>query len=464
MLEALRAKTILVTGGTGFLGKVVVERLLRIAPDVGRIYLLIRSPHAPPAGRFEAEVIPSGAFDALARQYRDRWPALARHKLVPVRGDVSQPGLGLDDGVRSTLASTVDIIVNAAASVTFDAPLDEALANNTRSVRHVAEFARSCRAAVLVHISTAFVAGFRAGRVFETALPGGDAQPEISAIEEIVDCIRSRACAERWSQRDLTSALAEAGTTRARALGWHDTYTYTKALGEMTLARHRDGVPTAIVRPTIIESSLRDPSPGWIENCNVADPLFIEFGRGRMPDFPVGRDTVVDIVPVDFVANAVLAILPRLAEHRHEIGHYTIGSGSVNPVSGRRLYDLLHEYWLREPMLDRRQRPIVPTRWTFPTPEQFRERFAAAGRRGRAIKNLMYLADLYETYVNARFVFDTSNTERLLRSLGGEDRAALDFDARRIDWRTYVQDIHLPGLRRHVLGEPAMRTVVRCAR
>src|SRR5215467_5704886 len=99
----LRGKTVLLTGGTGFLGKVIVERLLRCAPDIERIYLLIRTqrePEAAPvsaAARFETEVLTSGAFAALARAYGDRWPAFARDKIVPIAGDVSQPRLGLEE-------------------------------------------------------------------------------------------------------------------------------------------------------------------------------------------------------------------------------------------------------------------------------------------------------------------------------------------------------------------------------
>src|SRR5215813_4226188 len=123
----LRGKTVLLTGGTGFLGKVIVERLLRCAPEIGRIYLLIRprsEDQLPAATRFETEVLTSGAFCALARSHGHQWPAFARGKLVPIDGDVSRPRLGLADGAYAALTSCVDIIINAAASVTFDAPID----------------------------------------------------------------------------------------------------------------------------------------------------------------------------------------------------------------------------------------------------------------------------------------------------------------------------------------------------
>lgn len=456
--DALHGKTVLLTGGTGFLGKVVLERLLRAAPTLGRVYLLIRERDdgngfsVGARARFESEILGSGAFASLARDLGGEWPRVARAKLVPVAGDVSEPLLGLGAETFATLASSVDVVLHAAASVAFDEPLDEALLHNTRSAKHVAGFARACRSAVLVHVSTAFVSGKRDGRIMESALAWPDAGPEIAEIEAAVAAVARDREAGRLGARAARARLVEEGRERARRLGWHDTYTFTKALGEMEIARHRGDVPTAIVRPTIIESALRDPLPGWLENLNVGDPVLAGFGRGHLPDFPLSREAVVDFVPVDLVANAVVALLPRVAESQ-EIGYYAVGTGSVNPLRGRELYDLAEDYFTRHPMRDARGRPIPLPRWTFPTPRRFREMFGDEARRGTRTRWVTYLADLYGPYTNGDRVFDTTNTRRLLDELDDADREALDFDVRRIDWRSYLQDIHIPGLRRHVLGE-----------
>jgi hypothetical protein len=158
------------------------------------------------------------------------------------------------------------------------------------------------------------------------------------------------------------------------------------------------------------------------------------------------------MVPVDFVANAILAVLPRLAGSR-EIGYYTVGSGALNPLTGARIHELTYEYFTDHPMYDRRGQPIASSRLTFPTYESFRAKYADAANRSATMKRILYLAELYETYMNHSCSFDTTNTERLLLGLDGPDRVALDFDVRRIDWRSYLQEVHIPGLRRHVLGE-----------
>ena len=53
--------------------------------------------------------------------------------------------------------------------------------------------------------------------------------------------------------------------TRASDYGWQDTYVLTKAIGELVIKSMRDDLPTVIVRPSIVESTIQDPFPGWIE-------------------------------------------------------------------------------------------------------------------------------------------------------------------------------------------------------
>src|SRR5690606_15623523 len=111
--------------------------------------------------------------------------------------------------------------------------------------------------------------------------------------------------AERRRTEWVRKRLVEAGGQRARSLGWTDVYTFTKAMGERVVEEIGAPLPVSIVRPSIIESALETPYPGWIEGFKMAEPLIMAYGRGELPEFPASPDGVVDIVPVDHVVSAI---------------------------------------------------------------------------------------------------------------------------------------------------------------
>ena len=99
--------------------------------------------------------------------------------------------------------------------------------------------------------------------------------------------------------------LVEAGRARAASLGWPDAYAYTKALGERALVETHGDVPVSIVRPSIIESALAEPRPGWIRGFRMAEPVIISYARGLLKEFPGVPEGIVDVIPVDLVVGAI---------------------------------------------------------------------------------------------------------------------------------------------------------------
>ena len=163
--EFLRDKTLFVTGATGFLGQSLVEKILWSVPDVGCIYVLIRA--QPLLGgrvrqaqeRLERELFQSSCFDRLRGTHGDGLVEFLSEKLVAVPGDLANEDLGLEPELRSRLQEEIDVFINSAAVVSFDAPLDEALELNVLGAGRVARFARSCSKCVFIHVSTAYVCG-----------------------------------------------------------------------------------------------------------------------------------------------------------------------------------------------------------------------------------------------------------------------------------------------------------------
>lgn len=525
--DFLRGKTLFITGSTGFVAKGLVEKVLCCAPEVGRLYLLIRPRRRPDRTvmsaeeRLDREVFQSSAFGRLRQAHGDRFEAFAREKVVAVAGDLAMDRMGLAADAHSRLTQEVQVVVNIAGTVVFDEPLDQALQSNTLGTRRVVEFAKACREPVLLHVSTAYVSGKQPGRVHEAPiLPGqtvaqrlgmgGDydldreieditaftrrvqEESHLPAVQDelrrlirkqngrAVSAHRMEMLMEAARHRWLRQCLVEEGMRRAQSLGWHDSYTLTKAMGEQVIAKMRGDLPTVVVRPSIIESSLADPEPGWLEGLKVADPLIVHYSKGRLSDFPADPNIVLDVIPVDMVVNVMLAALPE-ARRGEGIRVYQVATGTENPLQLGEMYRLIREYFQKNPVYTREGAPIPVPEWSFPSPEQFRRRLRLrykvplgalhwlmenlsvlpwSARLKRRVSTqeamldrVMALAEIYGPYTNLDCRFETENTRRLYQDLDPEDQRTFNFDVTRIDWREYIQDIHIPGLKRHVLKE-----------
>jgi nucleoside-diphosphate-sugar epimerase len=525
----LREKCLLITGATGFLGKPLVEKTLRAVPDVKRIYLLIRAgenadgERVGAQERFEREIVASGAFNRLKEEWGRDFDARVNEKVRVLEGDIAVERLGLSESDYAEVTANVRVVINAAAVVVFDERLDVAVELNALAPRRLVEFVQTCPNALLVHVSTAYVNGQNPDVAPEALLPTDADVPvgwrgpvlptnlddEIAVLKQLCldvereslslenrrrfereaqrlvrDASRKRnekaigEQAEQARQRWLKERLIHVGMERAKARGWNDTYTFTKAMGERIVALSRGDLPTAIIRPSIIEGSLAEPEPGWIDGYRMADPIIVAFGKGRVPDFPANPEIVMDLIPVDFVVNAILGAIPDLAEKRG-LQIYHVASGTQNPLYMRDLYAYTREHFRRNPMLDKNGHPIPIVSWSFPPVDVFRRRlrrrvliplraliafaeWLPTTRRVRrwrlrlnaslnAAERLDYYTVIYGPYILHTYLFDTRRTQSLFESLSSVEKALYPFDATAIDWRTYVDAVHIPGLKRNVL-------------
>jgi long-chain acyl-CoA synthetase len=503
-------KNVLVTGSTGFLAKTVVEKFLRDLPEVGQIFLLIRPRLKPnggriePADRLREEILGNSAFRRLRAQFGEEFHNYCESKITCLSGDLTKERLGLEPGVYEQLAGNLDVIINSAATVVFDERLDLAVNLNTLGPKRLMELARLSEG-IYVHISTAYVSGKRTGFIpeklldpmeaIDAQLPPGVPRPASFDVKKEIEYLQEFAakteaeCRQKLAGQgidlnseeargEINSALVQAGMERAHHFGWNDTYTFTKFLGEQLVYLDRGSVPTVIVRPSIIESSYHDPEPGWLDGLRMADPIIIAFGKGRVPDFPANLDIALDIIPADYVVNGIMAATAHIAQHPGGFDLFTLASSMNNPLYFRQLYDIVREYFKKHSFTDRSGKPIPVASWKFPTVEQYRKmmerRYLKPARLAYAVVNafpipgsrkwrprlrnvitkieqLLYYVDLYGPYVNLDVRFETSHSYELLQSIHPDEREHYEFDPRKIRWRGYLQDVHIPGLKRNIL-------------
>ena len=391
---------------------------------------------------------------------------------------MTEERLGVSAEDYRRLTEEIEVIINSAAVVVFDERLDLSLNLNTLGARRMLNFARDCRRLeAIMQISTCYVSGTARGWVPESVDPlRFDVEAEIEQMTAECSAIKQRYAAE---PRVAHEKLVDLGLHKARSHGWHDTYTFTKALGEQLVAKYRGDLPVVILRPSIIESTLAEPEPGWIDGFRMGDPLFVGYGKGYLQDFPARPDTISDIIPCDHVVNAVLAAVPCCAAERG-LQVYQVATGEQNPVYFGTIYNVGKDYFDRNPMFERDGKPIPTPNWSFPDAASYRRKLvwryrvplqAALAvlrplsfirslekrRRKLAVRRasldlLLYYVDIYSPYVAIEARFATGNTARLWSSLTPEDQQLFGFNVNSIDWPDYFANVHLPGLKRNVLN------------
>ena len=161
--EQLAGKRILITGTTGFLGKVLVEKMIREIPDVEKIILLIRGNDRYPTARerFDHEICVSTIFDRLKDDSPACFRQFCRDKIDCVTGEVTEKDFGLSGEAFSLLADRVDVVIHAAACVEFRDELQRALMINALSLVNIADLIKAAGNIPMIHVSTCYVSGFK---------------------------------------------------------------------------------------------------------------------------------------------------------------------------------------------------------------------------------------------------------------------------------------------------------------
>ena len=508
--KALAGKRLMLIGVTGFIGKVWLANTLLDLPEIGKLYLLIRGQKTNPAQkRFERMLEESPVFDPVFEKYGDGLGALLAEKIEVVEGDVSQPGIGLAPEVAARLGRELDLIVNSSGLTDFNPDLRDALAVNVDSTHHLIEFIRGSDHTALLHLSTCYVAGQRDGRVSERLRPNYtpagaanfDAETEWYALHEMVESAQERAegpevTAELKKQaldkehaakglsgaalenqirknrvRWLKNYLTQEGIKRANALGWPNTYTYTKSLAESLIAKYGAGLPIAIVRPAIVETSVTKPFRGWNEGINTSASLSYLLGTS-FRQLPSNERKRLDIIPVDAVCAGMTLIAAALVERRHD-PLYQLATSVTNPCDMGRcieLTSLAHrrhyraqeglEYWLRlrmdaisvskaryNRMSAPAQKMIVRTIQTIMSPLPLPNKALAKAERNLA--RVEKLVELFEPFIlHNEHDFVADNVEKLSQALAPDERETFGYDTAGLDWWEYWIDIHIPALRR----------------
>lgn len=483
VLSRLAGKKLLITGTTGFLGKVLLEKLMREVPDIGAIYLLIRGNRNYPNARerFLSEVASSSIFNPLRARSRAGFEQFCQQRVHCITGEVTEPRFGLDPSAFNALAAEVDVIVHAAASVNFRERLDHALAINTLCLHNIVALAEAGGAIPVLQVSTCYVNGFNRGAITERFNPPARAGIPLDIdgyynIDPVLAELQAkiRALNERFRGRALAEQLVLLGEREARARGWNDTYTFTKWLGEQYLRKALRHATLTILRPAIIESTLREPTPGWIEGVKVADAVLLAYARQKVAFFPGKRSGIIDVIPADLVANAViLAVVEQLSTPGHT-RVYQSCSGSRNPLTlgafidhlmaeareNHAIYEKLFTIEPKKPFKVINRRLFNVSLFVLYRAISTTEQTLKLMGRNHPIRLLRHLnalnrlAEIFSFYATPNYVFHSDKLLALAQRLGETgSQARFPVDAAAIDWEHYLRKVHIAGLNQYALGD-----------
>jgi len=508
--KTLAGKQVLLIGVTGFIGKVWLVNTLMDLPEIGTIYLLIRAQKSNPAQtRFDRLVEESPVFDPLYRRYGSKLADFLRQRLQIIEGDVCKPGLGLNAEISNLLREKLDLVINSSGLTDFNPDLRDALSTNVDAVLNILDFLRQSDHAGLLHLSTCYVAGGRDGRISEKPkpnytpnhVPDFDAERERAALHELIaraeqesrgpdvtkELLR-QALAREHAAKDLRGTalenqirknrirwmrnyLTEAGNRRAKELGWPNTYTFTKSLAESLILKRGDGLPIAVVRPSIVETAIDKPFRGWNEGINTSASLSYLLGTS-FRQLPSNQRKRLDIIPVDQVCRGMTLIAAAIVERRHQ-PLYQLATSVSNPCDMRRsieLTSLAHrkhyraqeglEYWLRlrldaipvskaryNRMSAPAQKAIVQSIQRIMAPLPLKKIPLAKAERN--LEKVEKLIELFEPFIlRNEHDFVADNVAALSYTLVEQEKADFAYDTSSIDWWEYWINIHIPALRK----------------
>ena len=243
-------RSIFITGGTGFMGKVLLEKLLRSCPGINQIYVLIRPKKGlSPQERLDA-MLEGRLFTILSNNNNNV------KKVVAVSGDITEPNLGISAADEQTIIGAVSVIFHVAATVKFDDDLADSIKMNVKGTLSIIELARKVNSlSSLVHVSTAYSHCYTSSTIEEKFYPMPSNTYSSYSPDELINICQNAKAQGQDKTKDIIGVFP-------------NTYTFTKAMAERVIEEKASDLPVVIMRPSIVVASWKEPIPGWVDNLN----------------------------------------------------------------------------------------------------------------------------------------------------------------------------------------------------
>ncbi|KAK9884343.1 hypothetical protein WA026_005293 [Henosepilachna vigintioctopunctata] len=444
---------IFITGATGFLGRVLLEKLLRSCPNISTIYIMVRNKKGKNITTRVDELFDDVIFEELKRVC----PKF-RHKIIGIEGDCCLPDLGLSDQDRQTLISKVDIIFHVAATVRFDEKIKLAVAINVKAPMYLVRMAQQIKnLKAFMHVSTAYtncVQNFIEERTYPPPMKGEE-------LIKIVDNISDK------SMDIITSRLIGK---------WPNTYTFTKAVAENVIAEEGKGIPAAIFRPSIIISTFKEPIPAWINNMYGPTGICAAAGSGVMRTLQCDASSNGNMVPVDMCTNSLIAAAWEVGTEfeknkqsckEQEVPVYHYESSNDQPITWGRFmhlnstngvnYPTIRAIWYYSLTLQKNRYAYLFLMFFLHLVPAFLMDtvLLCIGRQPmmlKVYKKIHKFIDVLSYFTTRNFEFQSTRVRNLIQKMSSEDQKIFFCDLKELDWNVYFK-VYLKGVRVYLLQD-----------
>ncbi|EFA08470.2 fatty acyl-CoA reductase wat [Tribolium castaneum] len=443
--DFFKNQTLFLTGGSGFVGKLILEKLLRECPDIKKIFLILRPKKGKTSQQRFDELFDMPCFELLKSMKIN-----ISEKVFLVDGDCQEPFLGLSAQNLDLLREEVTCVIHAAANVKFDQSLKEA-AFNVRATRDLLELAKQMpNLKSFVYVSTAYSNCLNPHIREDFYEPPLKPENLLSVVNSLDDDVLTK----------ITPSL----------LGpWPNTYIYTKSITEDLVKSASTSLPIAIVRPAIIVGSIKEPVPGWIDNFYGVVGIVLAASLGVLRSLNAKLDAIAPIVPVDYVANVIIAAACKTGREQPKFpviyNYVRFGKNSqltwdqfmkkVEPECWNAACDKVVWYFgfkLRE----NKTWHNIYIFFTHTVVAHIVDFvLLCVGRPTLAVKNyerLNKLLDLISYFSTRSWTFDTDNVTKLWHEMSDDDKNRFEFHLDSVDWNSFAHDSVFGG-RKFLLKE-----------
>ncbi|XP_045465465.1 fatty acyl-CoA reductase wat-like [Harmonia axyridis] len=449
--QFFEGQTLFITGGTGFLGKLLIEKLLRCCYSLKKIYVLVRNKKGKTQKERFEEIFEAECFDPLKKKYPN-----FLEKVDLVYGDCLLPDVGLSPESIEMIQKEVTTIFHIAATVRFDQHLKSAAFINVRSVRDLVRIAKDMpQLKAFLHCSTAFSFCPRSTILEEFYRPPLQSEKLLSLVDSLDDSTIT----------EITPILLK---------DWPNSYVFTKAIAEGVVRTEGIGLPIAMVRPAIVTVSAREPVPGWIDNMYGVTGVVAGAAMGALRTMPAEPDNNAEFVPVDFVINNIIAAVwevgkrGRVAEIDDDIPIYNYVLSPFYRVTWKQFFDLCYVSGMNYPTVKAiwyfcfslRPNPIhhqLALFFLHTLPAHFTDfLMVCVGKKPVAVKSYQKVKkflDVISYFARRNWAFGVVNVKKLMKRMSPEDREMFNFDLNTLDMNEIVSKGILGG-RQYLVKDP----------